>query len=88
MHKYVFYHSVKCSLQYSSRATSRARVLASLATRVPHAIQTQAPVQVNCGVALDLQKYSSILRVFESSIAKCRTHEQLYSLASVVTARV
>jgi len=26
-------------------------------------------VQVNCGVALGLQKYSSIFRVFESSIA-------------------
>jgi len=57
------------NLQYSSRATSRTRALASLATRVPRAIHTQAPVQVNCGVALGLQKYSSIFRVFESSIA-------------------
>jgi len=32
-----------------------------------HAIHTQAPVQVICGVALGLQKYSSISRVFESS---------------------
>jgi len=56
-------------VQYSSRATSRARVLASLATRVPHAIHTQDPVQVNCGVALGLQKYTSIFRAFESSIA-------------------
>jgi len=36
---------------------------------MPHAIHTQAPVQVNCGVALGLQKYSSIFRVFELSIA-------------------
>jgi len=62
-------HETHNLIQYSSRATSRVRVLASLATRVPHAIHTQAPVQANCGVALRLQKYSSIFHVFESSIA-------------------
>jgi len=52
--KYNLTHTLKLCIQYSSRATSRARVLASLATRVPHAIHTQAPVQMNCGVALGL----------------------------------